>query len=59
MSDTSNVGVVGAGGLFGQWAVYVGMTLSLSCSSLTTAGAEGAVLAVVDADGEWAWTGWT
>jgi hypothetical protein len=59
MSDISNASVVGAGGLFGQWAAYIGMTLLLSCSSLTTAGAEGVVLAVVDADREWAWTGWT
>ncbi len=59
MSDIFNGGVGGAEGLFGQWAAYVGMTLLLSSSSLTTAGAEGVVATVVDADGEGAWTGWT
>jgi hypothetical protein len=59
MSDILNGGVGGAKGLFGQWAAYIGMTLLLSSLSLTTAGAEGVVAMVVDADGEGAWMGWT
>ena len=59
MSDILYGGVDGAKGIFGQWAAYVGMTSSWLSSSLTTVGAEGVMAAVVDADGEGAWTGWT
>ncbi len=59
MSDILYGGVDGAKGIFGQWATYVGMTSSWLSSSLTTVGVEGAMVAVVDADGEEAWTSWT
>jgi hypothetical protein len=59
MSDILYGGVDGAEGIFGKWAVYVGMTSLWLSSSLATVGAEGIMAAVVDADGEGAWTGWT
>ncbi len=59
MSDILYGGVDGVKSIFGQWATYVGMISLWLSSSSTTVGVEGVVVAVVDADGEGAWTGWT
>ena len=60
MSDISNKGGGGVvKGFFGQWATNIGMTTLPSSLSSTTAGAEGIVPIVVDADVEGVWIGWT
>ncbi len=47
-TDTLNGGVAGEGGCFGQWDVYVTLSVLASSSGLIVTGA----LDVVDADGE-------
>jgi hypothetical protein len=59
MSNISYGGVGDIEGFLGQWGMYVGMSLSVSVSSSTTAGADGIMAAVEDADGDEAWMGWT
>jgi hypothetical protein len=59
MSDISYGGVGDVEGFLGQWGAYVGMLSLLSVSSSTTAGADGIMAAVEDADGDKAWMGWT